>query len=330
MSLSNVGFIMGSAQSQLMDDISNALPEVPVLKRVLKRHPDGEVEFSIDEDSVRRKIVCIIQQIYPPEIDRQLMELGLMIQTAHLASAAEINVVVPCLPYARQDRKHKSRVPISAKFVVRNIIEGPGADRLICFHLHSPQIQGFSDKMPIDNLWPEPPISSYIRSQSDLENLVLVSPDVGGAEEIRKLGSRIEEDVGGEIDIPIAIIEKRRKKDNQPEALRVIGNVKGRDAWLIDDIFSTGSTASEGARILQEEKARSVNAVFTHGEFVGDAFERIEKGGFDKVAVTDSLPVRKRSCLPDKVDVISIGKHLALVLKNVFIGKSVSKAYPQT
>src|SRR5438094_3520433 len=253
----------GSAHPELTRDIAAFLSVQPGQAR-LRRFPDSEVSFQIDEN-IRGTDVFIVQPTCSP-VDEHIMELLIMIDAFKRSSAARITAVIPYYGYGRQDRKDKPRVPISAKLVA-NVLSAAGTDRVLTMDLHKAQIQGFFD-IPTDHLFAAPVIIDYL-SRSDYPRLTLVAPDAGGAERARAYAKRL----GAEL----AIIDKRRTDDGTAEVMNVIGDVEGRTCILQDDIIDTAGTITKGASALKENGAERVFACAVHGVLSGPAMDRIEK-----------------------------------------------------
>src|SRR6187551_3062214 len=267
----------GSAHPQLAKEIADCLG-IPLGKCSLRRFPDSEVSFQIDEN-IRGADVFIVQPTSNP-VDQHLMEMLVMIDAFRRSSAARITVVVPYYGYARQDRKDKPRVPISAKLVA-NLISAAGANRVLTIDLHKAQIQGFFD-IPVDHLFSAPVIIEYC-ARLHYPNLTIVSPDAGGAERARAYAKRL--------DAELAIVDKRRTDDGTAEVMNVIGDVAGRTCILQDDIIDTAGTITKGASALKANGAARVIACAVHGVLSGPAVERIEKSPIDKLIVTNTIPV---------------------------------------
>lgn len=281
----------------------------------VNRFADGEIAISIEE-SVRGDHVFIIQSTSYPTNDH-IMELMIMIDALRRASAKTITAVIPYYGYARQDRKAKPREPITAKLVA-NIITNAGADRVVTLDLHASQIQGFFD-IPVDHLLGAPLLASYfIDRKLDGEDVVVVSPDHGGAVRARKLAEFL--------DSSIAIVDKRRPKPNVSEVMNIIGEVKGKKAIIIDDMVDTAGTITNAASALKEAGATEVYACGTHGIFSPPAIERIENSVIKKMVVTDSiyLPEEKRI---DKIDLISVSELIGQAIERVYEERSVSPLF---
>ena len=273
----------------------------------VKRFSDGEIQINIEE-SIRGCDVFIIQPTSNP-VNLHLMELLIMIDACRRASAANINIVVPYYGYARQDRKARSREPITAKLVA-NLIETAGADRMIALDLHAPQIQGFFD-MPIDHLMGVPILAEYFSNQTDID----LEPDHGGVTRARKLADILK--------TPIAIIDKRRPKPNVAEVMNIVGEIDGRTAIIIDDIIDTAGTITLAAQALKDKGAKDVYACCTHPVLSGPAKERIENSAIKELVVTNSIQLDE-SRKPSNTKELSVAGLLAQAIIRVYERESVS------
>lgn len=309
----NIRLFSLNSNKQLAEKISEQL-NVPLSHCEVKRFADGEVQIDI-EDSIRNDVVFIIQSTSAP-VNENLMELLIFIDALRRASAKEINVVMPYYGYSRQDRKARSRQPISAKLVA-NMIETAGADRVITFDLHASQIQGFFD-IPTDHLTAILPMEKYIKENIDIKNAVVVSPDHGGVKRARKLAELIG--------APIAIIDKRRPRPNVAEVSNIIGDIDGKTCIMVDDMVDTAGTLCAGAQALVDNGATEVYAMCVHGILSDPARERIENSIIKKLVVTDSIALAEdKMC--DKIDIISIDEILATAIKNVYSGTSITHLF---
>jgi ribose-phosphate pyrophosphokinase len=308
--------IGGNGNPQLSREISAALG-IELCDAAVDHFSDGEIRIRIRE-TVRGADVFVIQPTCPP-VNDHLMELLLIIDAARRASARKVIAVMPYYGYARQDRKHTGRVPISARLVA-NLLETAGADRVLTMDLHVGQIQGFFN-IPVDNLRSDWIFAEHIRSHVDgLENAVIVSPDAGGAVRARM--------VAEQIDLPLAIREKRRSHDGSVvDVMNVIGDVDGKVAILVDDILSSGGTLVKAADRLREHGAVEVRAYCTHGIFAGDALRILAKSPLKRVVVTNTI-FREQAEKSGIVDYISVGEHLAKTIHRIFENKSVSHLFP--
>lgn len=288
---------------------------VPLGKVAVTRFSDGEVQINIEE-SIRGSDVFVIQSTSSP-VNENLMELLIMLDALKRASARTINVVIPYYGYARQDRKARSREPITAKLVA-NLLTSAGATRAITLDLHAPQIQGFFD-IPIDHLVAVPLLSDYfLQKNFDPSEIVIVSPDHGGVTRARKMADRLK--------ATIAIIDKRRPRPNVAEVMNIVGNVEGKTAILIDDIIDTAGTISIAAAALKENGAKDIYACCSHPVLSGPAMERIENSVIKELVVTDSIKLADEN-KSSKVVELSIAKLLADAIVRVYEEKSVSTLF---
>lgn len=303
-----------SANLPLAEKISDYLG-IELGELTVNRFADGEIAISIEE-SVRGDHVFIIQPTSYPTNDH-VMELLIMIDALRRASAKTITAVIPYYGYARQDRKAKPREPITAKLVA-NLITTAGADRVVTLDLHAAQIQGFFD-IPVDHLLGAPLLASYFLDH-DLhgEEVVVVSPDHGGAVRARKLAEFLNSS--------IAIVDKRRPRPNVSEVMNIIGDVRGKKAIIIDDMIDTAGTITAAAQAIMDAGATEVYASGTHGVFSPPAIERIEDSVIKKMVVTDSiyLPEEKRI---DKIELISVSELIGQAIQRVYDERSVSPLF---
>ncbi|MBU4533603.1 MAG: ribose-phosphate pyrophosphokinase [Eubacteriales bacterium] len=302
----------GNANPALASEICQYLG-VPLGVSAVSQFSDGEIKVRIDEN-VRGADVFVIQPTCHP-INENIMELVIMIDALRRASARRITAVVPYYGYARQDRKTRSREPITAKLVA-NLLTASGANRVITMDLHAGQIQGFFD-IPVDHLPAGPILAEYI-IRSHLENVVVISPDVGGVVRARDLAERIG--------APLAIIDKRRPEPNVAEVLNVIGPVQGRTAVVLDDIIDTAGTISKGAEALLKFGANEVWVACTHPVFSGPAVERLSQSVIKEIIVTNTIPIPRERML-DKVKVLSVAPLLGEAVIRVHENLSVSKLF---
>lgn len=280
----------------------------------VKGFSDGEIWVQI-EANVRGADVFVVQPTCTPA-DRHLMELIFMIDALKRASAHRITAVLPYYGYARQDRKDKSRVPISAK-VVASMLERAGADRVLTLDLHAAQIQGFFD-IPVDHLFSSPVMIDYFKSNG-LERTTVVSPDAGGVERARALAKRLE--------TPLAIIDKRRDSPNVAEIMHIIGDVTDHDCLIVDDLIDTAGTLVKASEALLKAVARSVTACATHAVLSGPAVERIDASRIKEVVFTDSIPLRPDAAASTKIRVLSVAGLLARAIQSIHEETSVSSLF---
>lgn len=276
----------------------------------LNRFSDGEMQPVINE-SVRGAFVFFIASTSQPHDN--LMELLLMIDAAKRASAGYITAVIPYFGYARQDRKDKPRVPISAKLIA-NLLEAAGANRIMTMDFHADQIQGFFD-IPVDHLRSEAIYMPYLQTQ-DLENVIFASPDVGGVKRTRAFSKHFGKS--------LVICDKYRKKANEIAEMTVIGEVEGGDVILIDDLVDTAGTLCRAADIIMKKGARSVRALCTHPVLSGNAYENIEKSSLQELIVCDTIPMRQTS---PKIKVLSSADLFAKAIRNIHEHKSISALF---
>jgi ribose-phosphate pyrophosphokinase len=305
----------GNANPQLAHDIARHLM-VPLGRSSVGRFSDGESTVELLEN-VRGRDIFIVQPTCPPANDH-LMELLAMVDACRRASAERITAVLPYFGYARQDRRPRAmRVPITAKLVA-NMIASAGVDRLLTVDLHADQIQGFFD-IPVDNVYASPVLLGDAWKQKH-EDLVVVSPDVGGVVRARALAKRLD-------DADLAIIDKRRPRANESEVMNIIGEVAGKTCVLIDDLVDTAGTLCHAAQALKEAGAKRVVAYITHAVLSGPAIGRIAKSALDELVVTDTIPLRDdaRNCA--KIRQLSVAELLAETMRRIRDEESVSSLY---
>jgi ribose-phosphate pyrophosphokinase len=303
----------GSAHPDLAREIAGFLG-VSMGQARLRRFPDSEVSFQIDEN-IRGTDVFVVQPTCSP-VDQHLMEMLIMIDAFRRSSAARITAVVPYYGYARQDRKDKPRVPISAKLVA-NLVSAAGTNRVLTMDLHKAQIQAFFD-IPVDHLFAAPVIIDYL-SRLEQTKVTIVSPDAGGAERARAYAKRLAAE--------LAIIDKRRSDDGTAEVMNVIGDVEGRTCILQDDIIDTAGTITKGAAALKENGAAQVFACAVHGVLSGPAVDRIEKSPIDKLIVTNTIPLPAAAAGCSKIVVLSVARLLGQAIKSIHEETSVSSLF---
>ena len=303
----------GTAHPALGEAIASCLG-MPLGRAHLARFSDGEVWFQI-HDNVRGADVFVVQPTCSP-VNENLVELLLMLDAFKRSSASRLTAVLPYYGYARQDRKDKPRVPISAKLVA-DLLSTAGTDRVLTVDLHAAQIQGFFD-VPVDHLFAAPVIIEHVQ-KLHLPNLTVISPDAGGVERARAYAKRL--------DAALAIVDKRRDQPNVAEVHNVIGDVEGRTALIVDDIVDTAGTLTKVAEAIKAAGAREVLASCTHPVLSGHALERIEKSPLSTLIVTDSLPLtaEKRGC--SKIVVLTIAELLARAIKNIHEETSVTSLF---
>ncbi len=298
-----------SASEQLAADISFHY-DAPLGDKTLARFSDGEMQPIINE-SVRGAFVFFIQSTCQPHDN--LMELLLLIDTAHRASAGYITAVIPYFGYARQDRKDKPRVPISAKLMA-NLLTTAGANRVMTMDLHADQVQGFFD-IPVDHLRSEAIYMPYLEAQ-DMSNTIFASPDVGGVKRARAYAKHFKRE--------LVICDKYRTKANEVASMTVIGDVDGADIILVDDLVDTAGTLCKAADALLEKGARSVRAICTHPVLSGKAYENIENSSLSELIVCDTIPLRRAS---PKIKVLSTAKLFSRAIRNTVEHKSIAALF---
>ena len=303
----------GTANPALAEAICKNL-DVPLGQAMLGRFSDGEIYFQILEN-VRGADVFVVQPCHYP-VDNHLLELLLMIDAFKRASAWRITAVLPYYCYARQDRKDKPRVPISAKLVA-DLLETAGASRALTLDLHAPQIQGYFD-VPVDHLYASPVLVEHFKHLK-LQNLTVVSPDAGGVERARFFAKRL--------DAPLAIVDKRRVDVDVSEVMHLIGEVKGRSTLIVDDIIDTAGTLVKTAEALIKEGATQVYAACTHAVLSGPAVERIAKSRITEVVATDSVPLTDAARAMKKIRVLSVADLLARGIRSIHEETSISELF---
>jgi ribose-phosphate pyrophosphokinase len=312
--LNNTVLFTGNANPALSQEIATHLG-AELGRASVGRFSDGEVAVEIQQN-VRARDVFVIQPTCAPT-NENLMELCIMVDALKRASARRVTAVIPYFGYARQDRRPRStRVPISAK-VVANLLEAVGVERMLTMDLHADQIQGFFD-IPVDNIYAAPVLLGDVWKQR-YEDLIVVSPDVGGVVRARALAKRLESD--------LAIIDKRRPKANVSDVMNVIGEVKDRTCVIMDDMVDTAGTLVKAAQVLKEEGATKVVAYCTHAVLSGPAVERIAGSDLDELVVTDTIPLRDdaRSC--SKIRILSVAGLLAETILRIYTEESVSSLF---
>ena len=279
----------------------------------LTKFSDGETSVHVAE-TVRGRDLFIIQSTSDP-VNDNLMELLILIDAAKRASAGRITAVMPYFGYARQDRKARSRDPITAKLVA-NLISSAGADRVLTMDLHAAQIQGFFD-IPVDDLLGGPTLYNYYADKLD-EDFIVVSPDIGSVTRSRKVAERLG--------VPLAIIDKRRPRANVMEVMNIIGDVKGKNCLLVDDLIDTAGTIVQGAKALKEAGAKEIYACCTHGVLSGPAIERLADSPITELAILDTIDIPKEKILPS-FKILTTAPIFAAAIENVYLDKSMSKIY---
>ncbi|HEY9644349.1 MAG TPA: ribose-phosphate pyrophosphokinase [Coleofasciculaceae cyanobacterium] len=310
---SRLRLFSGSANTALSQEVARYLG-MDLGPMVRKRFADGEIYIQIQE-SIRGCDVYLMQPTCSP-VNDHLMELLIMVDACRRASARQITAVMPYYGYARADRKTAGRESITAKLVA-NLITQAGANRVLAMDLHSAQIQGYFD-IPFDHVYGSPVILDYLASKQ-LEDLVVVSPDVGGVARARAFAKKLN-------DAPLAIIDKRRQAHNVAEVMNVIGDVAGKTAVLVDDMIDTAGTICEGARLLRKEGARQVYACATHAVFSPPAVERLSSGLFEEVIVTNTIPITQDRRF-EQLTILSVANLLGETIWRIHEDSSVSSMF---
>ncbi|AYB61703.1 ribose-phosphate pyrophosphokinase [Ralstonia solanacearum] len=306
----------GNANPKLAEAVVKHL-NIPLGKALVGRFSDGEVQVEIQEN-VRGKHVFILQSTCAPTNDN-LMELMVMVDALKRASARRITAAIPYFGYARQDRRPRSaRVAISAK-VVANMLEVAGVERVLTMDLHADQIQGFFD-IPVDNIYASPILLEDLRKKN-YDNLLVVSPDVGGVVRARALAKQLNTD--------LAIIDKHRPKANVAEVMNIIGEVEGRNCVIMDDMIDTGGTLCKAAQVLKERGAKQVFSYCTHPVLSGGAAARIAESALDEVVVTDTIPLRDDALQCGKIRQLSTAPLLASTFTRIVRGESIMELFAE-
>ncbi|MFN3976108.1 MAG: ribose-phosphate diphosphokinase [Aquificaceae bacterium] len=311
--LGSIKLLTGTSNPKLAQEVSEYLG-IPLSDATVGRFSDGEVRVKINE-SMRGEDVFVIQSLCHP-VNDNIMELLLILDALKRASAGRITAVIPYYAYARQDRKDKPRVPISARLLA-DLISTAGAQRLIVVDLHSPQIQGFFN-IPVDNLYALNVLYEYVKERVD-QDTVVVSPDAGGVERARMLANKLS--------CGIAKIYKRRPEPNVAEVLDLIGDVKNKTAIIVDDIVDTAGTVVAATHMLLSKGAKRVLVCATHGVFSGPAIDRLKEAPIEEVITTNTLPVEKHNL--EKLRVVSIAPLIGEAIKRAHEGESISSLFIQ-
>ena len=309
----NLKLFGGTANVDLTKEVCDYLEIIPA-KMLNKTFSDGEIRVEIDEN-VRGRDTFILQSTCSP-VNDNLMQLLIVTDALKRASARSITAVIPYYGYARQDRKVKPRVPISAKLVA-DLITVSGVDRVISIDLHVGQIQGYFN-IPVDNLFAAPILLNYIRKHFD-GNLSIISPDAGGVERARAFAKRLN--------ASLAIIDKRREEPNIAVAMNIIGDIRGKTAIILDDMVDTGGTLVQSAEALMKNGAAGVYACCTHPVLSGDAPKKIEASPIETLLTTNTVPLNKKAAACSKIKVVSVAEILAEAIKRVYFSKSVSSLF---
>jgi ribose-phosphate pyrophosphokinase len=313
--LAGLKVFSGSAHPELAAKVAGCLG-IELGKLTATKFSDGEIRVIIEE-SARGNDIFIIQPTCNPTNDN-LLELFIMLDAFRRASASRMTVVMPYYGYARQDKKVKPREPITARLIA-DIMEGCGASRVVTLDLHADQIQGFFS-VPVDHLYGGPILANYFieKGYRDLEDLVVVSPDVAGVTRARALSERLN--------CPFAVIAKRRPAPNEVEVVEIVGDFVGRRCIMIDDIIDTGGSIVAGAEALMRRGAKSVTACCSHAIFSRDACEKLESSCIEQVVALDTIPILQEKCFP-KLTILSCAPLLADAMRRIFRNESVSELF---
>ncbi|MBL3520610.1 ribose-phosphate pyrophosphokinase [Aliarcobacter lanthieri] len=308
--MSTFKLFSGSANPKFAQKVAEYLG-MKVSDATLNKFSDGEISVQITQ-SVRGQDVYIIQPTCAPTNDN-LMELLIMIDALKRSSAKSINAVIPYYGYARQDRKAAPRVPISARLVA-DLLEAAGIDRIVTIDLHAAQIQGFFN-LPADNLFGSILFINYIKSKN-LKNPIIASPDIGGVARARQYADKLGYD--------LVIVDKKREKANISEVMNIIGDVKGKDVILVDDMVDTAGTLVKAAEVLKQKGATSVMACCTHGVLSGPAYERIANGVLDELVISDTIPTKENA---QKITVLTASSMIGEAIRRIHNNESVNSIF---
>ena len=313
--LSNIVILSGNANPELSQRIARKMG-VPLGKAQVGRFSDGEINVEILEN-IRGRDVFIVQSTCPP-VNDNLMEMLIMADACRRASADSITAVIPYFGYARQDRRPRAaRVPITAQLVA-SMIGAAGIDRVLTIDLHADQIQGFFP-VPVDNVYASPVLLGDAWRQHR-DNMVVVSPDVGGVVRARALAKRLD-------DAELAIIDKRRPRANELKIMNIIGDVEGRNCIMVDDMVDTAGTLTQAADFVKNEGASSVRAYITHPVLSGPAIERINNSQLDELVVTDTIPLSDEARQSPKIRQLSVADLMGETMRRIALNESVSSLY---
>ena len=305
----------GNSHTQLAEEIAEIIG-LPLGKANVSKFSDGESRINIKE-AVRGCDVFLIQSTCPP-VNDNIMELLIMTDAIRRASAGRITAVIPYFGYARQDRKARSRDPISSKLLA-NLITESGTDRILTMDLHAPQIQGFFD-IPVDHLEGGTILSKFIRKKfSDPSDLVVVAPDVGSVNRSRRIAERLG--------LPIAIVDKRRQKANECEIMNVVGDISNKTCLIVDDLIDTAGTTSKGAQAVTDMGAKEVYAFCTHALLSGDAIDRIDKSPIKELVVLNTIPIAKKRS--KKITILSVAPLFAEAIERIYSNISISALFSE-
>lgn len=304
----------GNSNPVLANEISNYL-EISLGKATVSAFADGEILVRIDEN-VRGMDVFVLQSCSDP-VNKNIMELLILIDALKRASSRRITAVIPYYGYARQDRKDQPRVPITAKLIA-DLITAAGADRVLTMDLHANQIQGFFN-IPVDHLYSTPIMLEHIKKKMDLKDLVVVSPDAGGVERARAFAKRLN--------VGLAIIDKRRDAPGMAKVMNVIGEVAKKDILILDDMIDTAGTICQGAEAVKENGARKILAGCTHAVLSGPALQRLNESCLDEIIVTNTIPLNERDRICKKIVLLSVAPLLGEAIKRIHEEASISSLF---
>lgn len=307
--MDNLVIFSGSSNKKLAERIAESL-KLKLGNVFISRFSDGEVRVKIEEN-VRGKDVFLVQSTCPP-VNDNLVELLVILDALRRASAHRATAVIPYFGYARQDRKDQPRVPITAKLVA-NILVGAGADRILTLDLHAGQIQGFFD-IPLDHLYAINVFYDFFKKKK-LNDLVVVSPDVGAVKQARAYAKKFQ--------AGLAVVDKRRNSPDSTEVMHILGEVKGKNVIMVDDMIATGSSLVEAAKALKKAGAKKIFAAITHGVLSGDAIKKVKNSNIDSLVITDSIPLSKEKC-NGRIKVISVADLFAEAIRRIHFEKSIS------
>ncbi|PSR97291.1 ribose-phosphate pyrophosphokinase 3 [Coniella lustricola] len=307
-----IKLLSGNSHPMLAQLVANRLG-IEIAKTMSLNYSNQETSVTIGE-SVRDEDVFIIQSTAPGDINDGLMELLIMIHACRTASARRITAVIPNFPYARQDKKDKSRAPISARLIA-NMLTTAGCNHVITMDLHASQIQGFFN-VPVDNLYAEPSVLRWIQENLSVKDCVIVSPDAGGAKRATSLADRL--------DLPFALIHKERPRPNEVGRMVLVGNVVDKVCILVDDMADTCGTLAKAAAVVKDNGAREVVAIVTHGILSGPAIDNINKSALSQVVVTNTVPLGDKLERCPKLKVMDVSGTLAESIRRTHNGESVS------
>ncbi|MGQ9535176.1 MAG: ribose-phosphate diphosphokinase [bacterium] len=313
--MARIMLFAGSASVELAKEITDKIG-ISMSKSTVTKFADGELKIKIEEN-IRGQDVFIVQSTNPPA--ENLLELLLFLDAAKRASAERITAVIPYYGYARQDRKDEPRVPISAKLIA-DLLATSGANRVLTIDLHAEQIQGFFD-IPVDHLYAVPVFIDYLH-QLKIKNCIVVSPDAGRVNRVRAFARRLGKD------IPIAIIDKRRTGPNQSMVVNVIGEVKGKNAVIYDDMIDTGGTIIDAAEALAKKDINDIYVCAVHGIFSRDAIPKLNKSPIKKLVITNTLKINTEKMI-DKLHILSIADLLAEAIKRIHNNESISSLFKE-